>query len=141
MKRKEIEAVLAEWTEAFKRRDAVALTVPYSDDAAYETMVAGTIHGHEAIESVYRSWFAAFPDMKFEVQSQLIDGAQAAVFWSQRGRHVGDFCGLAGTGRSFVIHGVFLMTLQDGRIRRMQSLYDFTGLLLQIGVLKAKPAI
>jgi len=141
MKRKEIEAVLAEWTEAWKRRDPVALTAPYSEGAVYETMLAGTIHGHAAIESVYRSWFSAFPDMEFEVESQLIDRAQAAVFWSQRGRHVGDFCGLAGTGRSFAIHGVFLMTLQDGRIASMQSLYDFTGLLLQIGVLKAKPAI
>jgi steroid delta-isomerase-like uncharacterized protein len=141
MKRTEVEAVLAEWTEAWKRRDPVALAVPYSEGAVYESMVAGTIHGHAAIESLYRGWFSAFPDMEFEVQSQLIDRAQAAVFWAQRGRHVGDFCGLAGTGRSFVLHGVFLMTLQDGRITSMRSLYDFTGLLLQIGVLKTKPAI
>jgi len=79
--------------------------------------------------------------MEFEVRSQLIDRAQAAVFWSQRGRHVGDFCGLAGSGRSFVLHGVFLMTFQAKRITSMQSLYDFTGLLVQIGALKAKPAI
>jgi steroid delta-isomerase-like uncharacterized protein len=141
MERKEIEAVVAEWIEAWKRRDPVALTVPYSEGAVYESMLAGTIHGHAAIESLYRSWFSAFPDMEFEVESRLIDQTQAAVFWSQRGRHVGEFCGLAGTGRSFVLHGVFLMTLQDGRITSMQSLYDFTGLLLQIGVLKAKPAI
>jgi steroid delta-isomerase-like uncharacterized protein len=141
MERKEIEAVVAEWIEAWKRRDPVALTVPYSEGAVYESMLAGTIHGHAAIESLYRSWFSAFPDMEFEVESRLIDQTQAAVFWSQRGRHVGEFCGLAGTGRSFVLHGVFLMTLQDGRITGMQSLYDFTGLLLQIGVLKAKPAI
>jgi steroid delta-isomerase-like uncharacterized protein len=141
MKRKEVEAVLAEWTEAWRRRDPVALTVPYSEGAVYESVLAGTIHGYAAIESMYRGWFSAFPDMEFEAQSQLIDRAQAAVFWSQRGRHVADFCGLAGTGRSFVLHGVFLMTLKDGRITSMQSLYDFPGLLLQIGVLKAKPAI
>ena len=35
MKRKEIEAVLAEWTQAWKRRDPVALTVPYSEGAVY----------------------------------------------------------------------------------------------------------
>jgi steroid delta-isomerase-like uncharacterized protein len=104
-------------------------------------MLAGTIHGHTAIESVYRSWFSAFPEMEFDVESRLIDGAQAALFWSQRGRHAGDFCGLAGTGRSFELHGVFLMTFKDGRITSMRSLYDFSGLLLQIGVLKAKPAI
>ena len=139
MKRKEIETVLAEWLEAFKRRDIVALTAPYSEDAVYNSMLAGTIQGHEAIESLYRSWFSAFPEMEFEVESQVVDRAKAAVFWSQRGQHTGDFCGLAGTGRSFVLPGAFLMTLQDGRITSMRSLYDFTGLLVQIGVLKAKP--
>ena len=141
MRREEIETILAEWVDAWKRRDAVALTAPYSEDAVYESMLAGTVHGHAAIETLYRGWFSAFPDMEFEVESQLIDRAQAAVFWSQRGHHVGDLCGLAGTDRSFVLHGVFLMTLHDGRITSMRSLYDFTGLLLQIGVLKAKPAI
>ena len=139
MKRKEIKAVLAEWLKAWKRRDAVALTAPYSEDAVYNSMLAGTIQGHAAIESLYRSWFAAFPEMEFEVESQVIDRATVAWFWSQRGRHLGDFCGLAGSGRSFILQGAFLMTLQDGRITSMRSLYDFTGLLVQIGVLKAKP--
>ncbi|MBP1598336.1 MAG: SnoaL-like polyketide cyclase, partial [Acidobacteria bacterium] len=71
--------------------------------------------------------------------ARLIDRTEAAVIWSQRGRHMGDFCGLAGTGRSFVIQGVFLMCFRGGRIASMLSLYDFTGLLVQIGVLKAKP--
>ena len=139
MKRKGIEAVVAEWVQAWKRRDAVALTAPYSEDAVYNSMLAGTIRGHPEIESLYRSWFSAFPDMEFEVESQLIDRAKAAVFWLQRGRHMGDFCGLAGTRRSVVLQGVFLMSFRDGRITSMQSLYDFTGLLVQIGVLKAKP--
>jgi steroid delta-isomerase-like uncharacterized protein len=139
MRREEIETILAEWVDAWKRRDAVALTAPYSEDAVYESMLAGTIQGHAEIESLYRSWFLAFPEMVFEAESQVIDGAQAAIFWSQRGRHMGDFCGLAGTGRSFVLEGAFLMTLEEGRITRMRSLYDFTGLLVQVGVLKAKP--
>jgi steroid delta-isomerase-like uncharacterized protein len=139
MRRKEIETVLAEWLEAWRRRDAAALTAPYSEDAVYDSMLAGTIQGHAAIESLYRSWFSAFPEMEFTVESLVIDRAKAAVFWSQRGRHIGDFCGLAGTGRIFVLQGAFLMTLKEGRITRMRSLYDFTGLLVQIGVLKAKP--
>jgi len=139
MKRKEIEAVLAEWVQAWKRRDAVALAAPYSEDAVYKSALAGKIQGHAEIESLYRSWFSAFPDMEFQLEARLIDRTEAAVIWSQRGRHMGDFCGLAGTGRSFVIQGVSLMNFRGGRIASMLSLYDFTGLLVQIGVLKAKP--
>ena len=141
MKREEIESVLAEWTEAWKHRDAVALAAPYSEDAAYDSTLAGTIRGREAIEELYRSWFSAFPDMTFEVEGRLIDGNQAVIIWSQRGKHMGEFCGLAGTGRSFVVRGVFFMVFDEGRITTMRSLYDFTGLLVQIGALKAKPAV
>ena len=34
---------------------------------------------------------------------------------------------------------VFLFEFQDGRIVRERRIYDFTGLLVQIGVLSAKP--
>jgi hypothetical protein len=35
---------------------------------------------------------------------------------------------------------VFFYQLEHGKIVRERRVYDFTGLLLQIGVLKAKPA-
>jgi hypothetical protein len=35
---------------------------------------------------------------------------------------------------------VWVCTLDDGRIVHERRLYDFTGMLMQIGVLKAKPA-
>lgn len=139
--REEISAVLGEWLEAWKSRDAVSLAAKYSEDGVYTSMLADTIRGRQAIESLYRSWFSAFPDMVFEVESLVIEGELAAILWSQRGRHLGDFCGLAGTGRSFLLHGVFFMALNEGQIISMRSIYDFTGLLLQVGVLKAKPAM
>ena len=141
MRREEIETVLAEWLEGWKLRDPAAIAANYSEDCVYASMLAGTVRGRDAVESLYRSWFSAFPEMVFEVEARIIDGAQAAVFWAQRGRHVGDFCGLAGTGRNFQLQGVFLMSFKEGLIERMQSIYDFTGFLLQVGVLKAKPAI
>jgi hypothetical protein len=35
---------------------------------------------------------------------------------------------------------VFLFIFADGKIAREIRVYDFAGLLLQLGVLKAKPA-
>lgn len=141
MTRDEIETFLEKWSEAMKRHDAVALAAACSVNGTYTSMLAGTVTGRQGIESVFRGWFSAFPEMIFEVEGNLIDGTRAAVIWSQRGRHLGDFCGLAGTGRVFQLYGVFLLDLTDGQIVSMRSIYDFTGLLLQLGVLKAKPAI
>jgi len=32
-----------------------------------------------------------------------------------------------------------LMTIEDGLIMHQRSVFDFTGLLVQVGVLRAKP--
>jgi hypothetical protein len=34
---------------------------------------------------------------------------------------------------------VLMYTLKDGQVVREKRIYDFTGMLIQIGVLKAKP--
>ena len=44
------------------------------------------------------------------------------------------------TGRHVTIPVVFLYEFKDGKIVRDRRVYDFTGLLIQIGTLKAKPA-
>ena len=44
------------------------------------------------------------------------------------------------TGRPFEVPMVFLMQIQGQKIVRERRFYDFTGLLVQVGVLKAKPA-
>ena len=57
------------------------------------------------------------------------------------GTDSGQFLGLPPTGKSFRIPAVFLYELKDGQIARERRIYDFTGLLVQIGLLKAKPAV
>ena len=48
--------------------------------------------------------------------------------------------GLAPTGKPFRIPIVYLFTFDDRFIVHERRIYDFTGMLVQIGVLKAKPA-
>jgi steroid delta-isomerase-like uncharacterized protein len=141
MKRTEKDAILEVWLEAWRRRDAIGLAAAFAEDANYTSMLAGTIRGRKEIEALYRSWFTAFPDMVFQEESRLTDRDRTAILWLQNGTHRGEFCGLVGTGRSFTLSGAFFMTFRDGRIISMRSIYDFTGLLLQIGILKAKPAV
>jgi steroid delta-isomerase-like uncharacterized protein len=140
MKGEKIGSILNQWLEAWPRHDAAALASPFTEDAVYTSMLVGTIRGPKEIETLYQRWFGAFPDMEFQVEKRLVYRNQAAILWSQSGTHMGELCGLSGTGRIFVLPGSFFMTFREGRIVSMRSIYDFTGLLVQIGVLKAKPA-
>ena len=47
---------------------------------------------------------------------------------------------MSASGRRFEMKSVFLITLVDGKISTEERIYDLTGMLVQIGVLKAKPA-
>ena len=73
-------------------------------------------------------------------QLVIIDGDSVAQIVSIEGKDVGDFLGLPPTGKSFRLPGVFLYAMQDGLIARERRIYDFTALLIQIGLLKARPA-
>ena len=94
-----------------------------------------------AVRGFYEAIFAAFDPRSLEFHEVLESGDARTVRFTMTGRHVGEFMGLPGTNRQFQIHGVRLFDLADSRIRRERRLYDFTGLLIQVGVLKGKLAV
>ena len=49
--------------------------------------------------------------------------------------------GIPGTGKRVEFDCVLIFDFEDGRIKRERRVYDFTGLLIQLGVLKSKPAV
>jgi steroid delta-isomerase-like uncharacterized protein len=140
MTRDDILAVLEGRRAAWGRLDADALAADYADDAVVESPLAGgTTHGREQIGRVFQTYFVAFPDMEMHQGDVLIDGERAAVFATFIGTDRGGFMGMAPTGRRVNIPVVFLYEFQDGKIIRDRRVYDFTGVLLQVGALKAKP--
>ena len=52
----------------------------------------------------------------------------------------GEFYGLAATNKHIVLPLARLFEFTDGLIGHERRFYDFTGLLVQVGVLRAKPA-
>jgi predicted ester cyclase len=103
-------------------------------------MAGGTVRGRRAIEDVYRAMFRAFPDVGFAAEALLIDGDRLAQSLMMTGTDTGGFLGLPPTGKAFRLPIVILCTLTNGCIVHERRIYDFTGMLIQIGVLKAKPA-
>jgi predicted ester cyclase len=56
------------------------------------------------------------------------------------GTDTGGLMGMAASGRAAEIPIVFFSKVADGEIVFERRVYDFTGLLVQVGVLKARPA-
>jgi steroid delta-isomerase-like uncharacterized protein len=124
---------------AFDNLDAAALAADYTDDCIVESPSAGTIEGRAGVEKAYRVWFDAFMDMETDTEILLIDGNQVAQVIRVEGTNIGKFMGLPGSGKRFHFSAVCLFEFRGRQIERERRIYDFTGLLLQVGILKAKP--
>jgi steroid delta-isomerase-like uncharacterized protein len=140
MTRQDILALFERRQAAYDRRDVPALTNLHAADGVVESLMAGTVKGRAAIAEVYRAWLTAFPDVVVTSEDPLVDGLKGAQTVTQAGTDMGGFMGLPPTGKPFRLPIVHLYQFQDGYIQHERRIYDFTGLLVQIGVLKAKPA-
>jgi steroid delta-isomerase-like uncharacterized protein len=140
MTREEIMALLTRREADWRAHDAAALAADHARDAIVISPTGGVLQGREHIERIYRVWFTAFPDLTRTGPDVLIDGDRAVVVTTVTGTHDGDFFGLPASGRRMEALGAFIYTLRDGAIVHERRILDFTGVLIQVGVLKAKPA-
>jgi len=139
MTRDEVLALFARRQEAFDRFDAAALARDYTEDGIVESPVAGgTVIGPAAVEKTHHAFFTGFPDLKTETDDLVIDGDRVAWFFTASGTDRGGFMGLPPTGKAFRVPIVFLYVLRDSKIVKERRIYDFTGVLVQVGLLKAK---
>ena len=140
MTRQQVEALIVRREAAQSRHDVAAISALYSDDVVAESPFAGGhVHGRDAVNGVNHAWIAAFPDAEFTRTALIIEGERAVWIGEVRGTDTGGFMGLPATRKPFQLPMVMVYTVKDGAIVREQRIYDFTGMLIQIGVLKAKP--
>jgi predicted ester cyclase len=104
-----------------------------------ESLTAGgSVTGRSAITQIYDTWFRGFPDLVSTQDDLLIDGHRAAQLSTVSGTDTGGFLGLPPTGKPFRIPMLWMCAVKDNLIVHSRPIYDFTGLLVQIGVLKTK---
>lgn len=139
MTREEIVSLFARFQDAMERRDAAGMAAEHAGTCVMESPTAGgSVTGRSAIAQVYESWFRGFPDLVATTDELLIDGDRVAQLWTVSGTDTGGFLGLPPTGKPFRIPLLFLCTVQENLITHSHPIYDFTGMLVQIGVLKTK---
>jgi steroid delta-isomerase-like uncharacterized protein len=139
MTRDEVVAFFDRRQAAWENLDAAALAADYADHCVVDSPAGGTHTGRDSVQSVLEAVFGAFLDQKLSTDQLLVDGDHVAQVLSIEGTNMGGFLGLAPSGKRFRISAVFVYELKNRQIVRERRIYDFTGMLTQIGVLKTKP--
>lgn len=81
-------------------------------------------------------YFSAFTDVKTTIHDLLAEGDKVVLHWSTTGKHVGPYGDVAATGREITMAGMDILTLKDGRIVEIASMWDGLTVYDQLGVLK-----
>jgi steroid delta-isomerase-like uncharacterized protein len=126
--------------EAWNARDAESLARGHTEDGTVISPIFRTVRGRDEILKSYHSLFETFPDWQYIGQQLVVDGDRVAQPFVVHATHTGVFMGLPGSGRTFDIQGVLLFEMRNGLIALERRYYDFTGLLIQLGILRGKPA-
>jgi steroid delta-isomerase-like uncharacterized protein len=122
--------------DMFNTHDPAAAAAHFASDAELrDTATLRPIVGREAIAAVYARNFAAFPDANVRVDRMVAEGDTVVVEWTLSGTHRGAMMGIPATGKPICFKGVSLIRYRANMAIMDMRMWDFAGLLRQIGLL------
>src|SRR5262249_15080226 len=87
--------------------------------------------GERDLIELYRG---AFPDLRFTVDEQVVEGDKVATRWTARGTHEGDLRGIPPTHRAGAASGITIATFRDGKLVSAWTMWYVFGLFSQLGI-------
>lgn len=85
------------------------------------------------IESIERLR-AAFPDLTWRIEEMGAEGENVASSHTWSGTHLGEFLGIAPTGKGVRMTCMIFDTYQDGQLKQSRLLMNVLSLFEQVGV-------
>jgi predicted ester cyclase len=74
-------------------------------------------------------------DANFTVEDLIVEGDRVAVRVTARATQVGEFLGVAPTGRAYAIGEIHIFRIRDGQVVEHWHQYDQVGMMRQLGAL------
>jgi steroid delta-isomerase-like uncharacterized protein len=139
----EIHSFLDRFVRAWEKQDITALGTCYAETCTVVSPIFHTLKGRAQVERSYTDLFRAFSNPSIRVDDTVIGTGmppRAVIVWTVQSTHAGEIFGVPGSGRRIERTIAYFLTFRDGLIVNERRVYDFTNMLMQLGVLKAKPA-
>jgi steroid delta-isomerase-like uncharacterized protein len=136
-----LEEFLGRWAAAWNSHEPERVLELMTDDIVYDDSAwPETMRGKPAVREFLDYTWRAFPDLAFEpVGGSLVasDGPRAAAWWRGTAIHAGpiDPPGIPATGRRIEFEGADFHEYRDGKVARLQIVFDMADLGRQLGFL------
>jgi steroid delta-isomerase-like uncharacterized protein len=93
----------------------------------------GQAQGLDAVKGFFTTFFAAFPDVHFEINDLFAAGEKVAIRFTWTGTHRATFLGITITERHVVVPGIDIFHIANGRIAEVRVAFDRLELIEQLG--------
>lgn len=77
-------------------------------------------------------FYGAFPDMHQVIESTIANELGVALRFRAHGTHTGDFMGMPASGKPIDVPGTALVWIENGKVSRLQEMFDLQTLMSQI---------
>ncbi len=129
------------YKDAWNNHDAKALASQFEEGGTFFSPAAGQTLSGPAIAGFVQGLFVAMPDLQVEVQTldpfgtgMLVERWIVKGTWTQP-FPAGPLAGKPATGKSFVLPGVSIFEIRNGKIVNDTQYWDQLAFLSQIGAL------
>jgi steroid delta-isomerase-like uncharacterized protein len=107
--------------ETLNRGDIEAAAKVVTEDVIEQVPFPGQGPGIEGLKDVLGNMRAAFPDLHWGIEEQIVEGDKVVSRFVWTGTHRGQFLGVEPTGCPVRVWGIVIDRLQGGRSRRRVS--------------------
>ena len=122
------------WIEGLNRGDvSVADAVFAPDCVVHITGIADPLRGIGPFKELVGGLLAAFPDLHFTIEDQLVEGDRATFRWRATGTHSGPLGAAPPTGKPVAIEGLVIDRIVDGKVQERWEQWDQSLMLQQLG--------
>ena len=130
MSTEENKAIQLRFQDIWNQGDFSVIEEIFNKDYLNHSVKVKSFESIRQFVTVYRS---AFPDVKFTIEDQVVEGDKVVMRYTITGTHKGEFQGIAPTGKSIQITGMAIHRIANGKIVEIWANWDALGLLQQLG--------
>ncbi|PJJ06561.1 steroid delta-isomerase-like uncharacterized protein [Streptomyces sp. 2333.5] len=82
----------------------------------------------EETRQFYQRMYAAFADLRHEIQDQIAEGDKVVTRWTATGRHTGEFLGNEPSDRTVSFEGINIYTFESDKLVESHVVWDLRQL-------------
>ncbi len=122
------------WEEVWHQGDLSRIDELFASDFVRHDPGGRELHGTDQNRQFISSMRAAFPDVRYTVDDQIVEGDKVVMRYRFEGTHLGEFQGMPPTRKQVNYTGILIYRITDGKIAEQWTELDLLGLLRQLGV-------